>query len=192
MNPFRSYELYTCLNLHFKGSYDAFKYNFKTRVNLQSYEKRRDKYFFAKFANKFNNENDLINFYVSNFISGVKWIGECNEERYVEWQKRNESLKYLVKQDLHTILDTCDSLQNAFKVENSQVPKIISLYQREEISVETLCLFERYLKFIEKKDSQIGDTIMWPDLKIAITKYEPFIKFDSASFNSLLRSVFQC
>ena len=45
MDPFESYKLYNALKLHFETDYDAVKYHYKTRVNAQSFFKRRDKYF---------------------------------------------------------------------------------------------------------------------------------------------------
>jgi hypothetical protein len=46
-DPFESYKLYNALKLHFEGSYDAVKYNYKTNVTPKSFLNRKDKYFFA-------------------------------------------------------------------------------------------------------------------------------------------------
>ena len=39
MDPFESYKLYNALKLHFEGSYDAVKYNFKTNTSPNSFFK---------------------------------------------------------------------------------------------------------------------------------------------------------
>ena len=66
-DPFESYKLYNALKLHFETNYDAIKYNFKSNVTPQSFFKRKDKYFFAKLAKKYNGE--LKEFYVSQLIN---------------------------------------------------------------------------------------------------------------------------
>ncbi len=57
MNGFEVYKLYLAIKLHFTSdSYNYFTFNGKTRTTLQSFEKRRDKYFFKKLATKFNQD----------------------------------------------------------------------------------------------------------------------------------------
>lgn len=185
MNGLRCYELYICTNLHFKGNYDAFKYNFKTRVNVKSFEKRRDKYFFSKFASKYPKEEDFVNFVVANTLAGVKWIGEFNEDNYTTWKSRQESLSYSFSQDLALISETFCTLSDAFSTKGSSLP-VVDMYHRKEITLETLCIFERFIKFIELKDSDISDTILWPETRLLIQKYEPFIKFTREKFKILM------
>ena len=73
-DPFESYMLYNALKLHFESSYDAVKYNFKSNVTPSSFFKRKDKYFFAKLAKKYNGE--LKDFYISQFINTEKYVGD--------------------------------------------------------------------------------------------------------------------
>ena len=73
-DPFESYKLYNALKLHFEGSYDAVKYNYKTNVTPKSFLNRKDKYFFAKLAKKYN--GSLKEFYVSQFINEQKYVGD--------------------------------------------------------------------------------------------------------------------
>ena len=61
-DPFNAYSLYNSLKLHFETDYDAVKYNYKTRVNPQSFFKRRDKYFFAKLAKTY--DKNLGKYYI--------------------------------------------------------------------------------------------------------------------------------
>ena len=49
MTGYEAFSLYESLKLHFtKESYDFFKYNGKTKVSVQSFENRKDKYHFYK------------------------------------------------------------------------------------------------------------------------------------------------
>ena len=94
MEPFDAYKYYMAIKLHFESdSYDAPKYNFKTSISPQSFWKRRDKYHFAKLSRKFNKPDELVDFYISQFVNGNKWIGDMFEgdEYFTEWKRKKES-----------------------------------------------------------------------------------------------------
>ena len=83
--------------------YDAVKYRYKTRVNPQSFFKRRDKYFFAKLGKTYG--KDLVKYYVSNFIKDVGYVGDMlgpdGEANYNDMMKVHESLSYRFKNDIN-------------------------------------------------------------------------------------------
>ena len=63
MTGFETFGLYESLKLHFsKDSYDFFKYNGKTNHSVQTFENRKDKYFFYKLSRKYTNKEDLVDF----------------------------------------------------------------------------------------------------------------------------------
>ena len=69
MAPFDVYVKYLCLKNHFnKDTYDYFKYNKKTRASLQSFYKRRDRFWFEKISRQ-RNEKEVEDFFVANFVS---------------------------------------------------------------------------------------------------------------------------
>jgi len=106
MEPFDAYRYYMAIKLHFESdTYDAKKYNYKTSISPQSFWKRKDKYHFAKIAKKFNTPEELIEFYVSQFTSNIKWVGDMLEgdEHFTEWKKRKESLSYQFTNDINTL-----------------------------------------------------------------------------------------
>ena len=81
MEPFDAYKYYMAIKLHFESdSYDAPKYNFKTSISPQSFWKRRDKYHFAKLSRKFNKPDELVEFYISQFVNGNKWIASEDDD----------------------------------------------------------------------------------------------------------------
>ena len=95
MVPFDTYKTYLALKNHFtKDSYDYHKYQGKSRASLQSFYKRRDRFWLEKLSRQ-KDDKEIINFFVSNFTScsdpGSLWIGEMikeGESRYTSWQKR--------------------------------------------------------------------------------------------------------
>ena len=94
MEAYDAYKIYHALKLHFTSNYDYMKYNGKANASVDSFLKRNDRPFFGKVARKY--KDDTKDFFISNFIVNPKgWIGNFNEENYLNWKKRNQSLKYL-------------------------------------------------------------------------------------------------
>ena len=62
MVPFDTYKTYLALKNHFtKDSYDYHKYQGKSRASLQSFYKRKDRYWFEKLSRQ-KEEKDVIDF----------------------------------------------------------------------------------------------------------------------------------
>ena len=107
MVPFDTYKTYLALKNHFtKDSYDYHKYQGKSRASLQSFYKRKDRYWFEKLSRQ-KEDKEVVDFFVANFVSCTDpqtvWIGELIKEgeiRYKSWQKRIQSLSYLFKHEL--------------------------------------------------------------------------------------------
>ena len=100
--PVDAYRQYLALKNHFtKDSYDYHKYCGKSRATVQSFYKRKDRFWFER-----------IEFFVSNFITCTDpsklWIGEMireGEERYEQWKKRNQSLSYIFKEETQSLFE---------------------------------------------------------------------------------------
>ena len=192
MEGFEAFRYYQSIKLHFESkSYDAIKYNYKTSVNINSFGKRKDKYFFSKIAKQFNNATDLINYYVAHFISGNSWVGEmlADESIYREWVRKNESLSYMFEQDLYKLQEINESLDVLLDCLEGH-PPIVSAYIRDDISIETVVIINHLSKFMDKADKRITETIMWPDISHKIRKYGPFITFDPDKMTKIILKVF--
>ena len=111
---FDVYKTYLGVKLHFTtDTYDYIKYGGKTNAKLDTFTKRKDRYFFHKLSKRFN-ERDVLDFFVSNFIiNGDKWVGDLitNEsiENYTRYRKYNESFKYHFRDDCVRIMDDFNS-----------------------------------------------------------------------------------
>ena len=187
MDPFESYKLYQAMKLHFESdSYDAPKYNFKTNVKPQAFFKRRDKYYFAKLAKEYPKQDQLVEYYVSQFAFGVKWVGDMiNEEgeaNYHQWKKLTESVGYEFQKDISTLCTKCEVEQLQFddllKVKDKQLPLAVALYTRGDVSLTTIVILNKLTGFLHHANKAITETIVWPDLYRKLVKMEPFIKAD--------------
>lgn len=193
-DPFESYKLYNALKLHFEGSYDAVKYNYKTNVTSKSFLNRKDKYFFAKLAKKYN--GSLKEFYVSQFINEQKYVGDMMdseaESYYATYKKIKESIHRVFSIDINKIIDINIGVKfdNLFESVDGQQPMIVQMWMQEDISLETVVILNSLLGFIQREDSKISDTIIWPDNKRKIEKYTPFVNFDKNKCKTMLMEKF--
>lgn len=192
MKPFDAYRYYNALKLHFGGKYDAIKYQFKTSANEKSFWNRKDKFFFAKIAKRFNNAPDLINYYVAHFANGDTWVGNMlkDEDVYTDWIKRTESLAYNFEQDLYKLEEKVESFDELFALDDGPYPLIIQEYLSGEIMLETVALFEKCFGMMDKMDKQIVDTIIWPEVKTKVQKYAPFITMEHEKIKKIMLKVF--
>lgn len=195
MDAFEAYKIYTAVKNHFVlDSYDYFKYNKKINLSYDSFLKRRDKIFFAKLGKR--KEDYLEDFLVANFLHDPKiWIGELlseeSEARYKDWKRKQESLTYVFKNEVE-FMDGWDSnqLNMWFDVDLESHPRIIRMYLRKEISLETLTILNSILNFIKRYDAQIKDPI-YKEVSKLCRKYQPFLKYDRSKARSILRDLIQ-
>ena len=194
----KAYTRYLALKLHFTTDYDYFRYGGKTRaMTNESFEKRKDTFFFRKIERRYNDQ-ELTDFFVSNFVDNnkTKWIGELSnidaEKTYANWKKRIQSFSYMFEQEL---LIAKDKLHTANPSElwesvSGAHPEILKLYLGKKISIETLIGSNIVLNYLPKWDREIKDTIIWPDVSKSIRKYSPFINMNKNDLTKIIKKVF--
>ncbi len=189
IDPYESYKLYNALKLHFEtDSYDALKYNFKTSIKPQSFFNRKDKYFFAKLAKTYG--KNLKEYYIANFKMDVKYVGdmlnEGGEQYYRSHKKVMESIHYSFEKDINKLSEIESSFDELLLSENNNHPKIIKLWMQDEILLETIVILDSLTGFMDRENKKITETIIWPDIYRKITKYKPFVKFNTEACRSIL------
>lgn len=178
MDDFEAYKMYVSLKRHFSDdNYDYFKYNGKIRLSHDSYKKRNDRIFFQKLAK----HDNLEKFLVSNFVIDNKlWVkdlaySEQAENKYIEWNKRQQSLTYVLKNDLQK-LD--DNFNENFIIKDNQHPKLLKMFLGNQIQIETICLLLKITNAIKQWDIDLEYDPTWNIIKNKIVKYVPFINYD--------------
>ena len=172
MSGFQSYSIYHALSLHYEStSYNAYKYNFKTRVSVNSFEKRRDRYFFEKFGRKYD-QSSLIKFYTANILKGNKWIGSMREEPFVELQGRLDTLTYRFKSDLRLLAEAEESFDKLCRCKNGN-NTIIDYLCSNKINIETVAILDRLVDFINPLLPQLSDPLEFKKTQaIVASKYK--------------------
>ena len=181
MTPVETYQSYLALKLHFEGKYDYFKYGGKTSASAESFEKRKDKFKFVKLSTKLS-DPQILDYYLANFIRGKKWIGDFDKTNWLEHKKVNQSLEYVYQNDIEKLLTIAENFDILFKVGEGNHPKLVKAYLGKKVSLETLVILEKILKFRESFDAKISETYIWPKVSLLIKKYEPFLKIDVRAF----------
>lgn len=202
------YRMYLALKMHFKSStYDYFKYNGVVKVNYNSYQKRKDKRFFEKLARLYHSEDDMRNFFVSNFIYNKNmWIGEAFTDDcvdvYKSWLKKNQSLQYVFKNDCSNIIgfsfpehDTMLAKEKSFdsilKVKDGQHPPFVKMLLSKKINLETFMIFNEIFGLIRCYDKNIKEDVIWPSISFKCKKYRPFLNFDVNKYKSILKNALE-
>jgi hypothetical protein len=185
MDAFHAYKIYIALKNHFnQPSYDYIKYNGKTNVTQNSFMKRRDKGFFSKASRKYG--GDIKDYFIANMIKDPdKWIGDYNEENYIDWMKRRDSLSYIFKNEL----DGGD-FNKLFDIADNNHPIILKRYLASAISLETLVILDNLVGFTKEFDKKMEDDFIWPSISTLIKKYKVFIKVDRDKYRGILISQF--
>lgn len=197
MEVFEVYQLYNALKLHFTSNYDFFKYQGKTNVKRESFEKSKLKFSCLKLSRKYSNLSDVEDLLISNFINDPKiWIGEIvtdkGEDNYLKWKKYYQSFNYNFKSEIEKLFEQYTP-KELLKVEQNGLPPLIKEYQQNNIHFETLCLLTHFFGVLPKWKDQIEDDILYPSIENKINKYLPFLlkKVDILKCKKTLREVLE-
>jgi hypothetical protein len=190
MDGFEVYKLYVAIKSHFlTDKYDFFTFNGKTRTSANSFQKRGDIYFFKKLATKFNRE-EMIQYFVSHFVNDEHtWIGDISKvpnssKVYLEWKRKINSMSNVFTNDIDSLL-TDNNLEDIFKVVHTH-PPLITKYLSKSITLETLVIMNKIFNYVPDLDKVISETVIWPDLKKRILKYQPFLSIDRPKYKQIL------
>ena len=192
MMPFDAYRCYLSLKNHFtKDHYDYIKYRGKTRATVQAFYKRKDRFWFEKFARS-KNDKEVEEFFVSNFIystdPGTMWIGEMIKEgegRYQEWQKKVQSLSYIFKEETSNLFAD-DNFGAMFAVDPPRHPTILKEYLGGKVSLETMVICDRIFEYRKNFDKRLNDPV-WETVSRKIKKYKPFLNIDVPRYKKILK-----
>ena len=193
MMPVDAYRCYLSLKNHFtKDSYDYHKYCGKSRATVQSFYKRKDRFWFEKVSRQ-KTDQEVIDFFVSNFITCTDpsklWIGEMmreGEDRYLEWKKRNQSLSYVFKEETEGLFSDKE-LSEVFDCSKGH-PPILKMFLSGKISPETMVIYDKIFLFGNNFDKQIKDPV-WETVSRRIKKYSSFLNIDVPRYKNILKEI---
>jgi len=199
MNGFEVYKVYLAIKLHFTSknrSYDFHKHGGRTTARLETFTKRRDRYFFHKLSKSYN-DITIVDYFVSNFVTNTNlWVGDIighsGDEAYKEWSKRLEALHYYYEQDIDYMIERMlankMSFDDIFTSKDGQHPPILKMVLSKKICVETFVILEDILSFAKRLDKDISETVLWPKMHDRVIRYRPFMKFNNTKYKMTLKN----
>lgn len=191
LEPYQAYTTYLSLKNHFTDKkYNYFTYNGKVKANIQSFYNRKDRFYFEKMSRQKNDE-EIINFFISNFVScddpQSLWIGEIikeGEENYKNWIRKIQSLSYKFKEEV-SILNS-ENFDEMFEVKSNKHPKILKEFLQKKLSLETMIILNNILNYKSHFDKKLKDPV-WEFISMRIEKYSPFLHIDNNKFKQILK-----
>ena len=194
MNGFEVYKIYLAIKLHFTSknqSYDFHKHNGRTTARLETFTKRRDRYFFHKLSKSYN-DSSVVNYFLSNFVSNTNlWVGDIigktGDDHYKQWSKKIEALHYYYEQDIDYILEKKISFDDIFTSKDGQHPPILKMFLSKRINFETVIILDDILSFSKRLNKNIKETVLWPKLYDRMIRYKPFLIYNVTKYKKTLK-----
>ncbi len=191
MNGYDLYCTYQAIKLHFTSeSYNFFHYDGKTRVSVDAFQKRRDKFLFHRLARKYR-DDEMVPFLVANFVhSDDNWtkslLEEEAEETYRDWKRTTDSMSKIYQEDLQKIA-TKETFNDLFKVEDGQFPKLLVAFLQKDVTIETMVILNNIFDFIRIWDKKISDDFIYPKVSRKIRKYGAFLNVNVEKYKLLTK-----
>jgi hypothetical protein len=193
MMPFDTYKTYLALKNHFtQPNYDYQKYCGKIKANLQSFYKRKDRFWFEKLSRN-KTDKEIQEFFVSNFVMASDpsnlWIGNIIREgdrTYTDWQRKIQSLSYIFKEESEKLFSE-HKFEDVFNCSKGH-PPVLKSFLSGKISIETLVIYDRIFMFGNKFDKKLLDPV-WETVSLKIKKYSPFIQIDIFKYKKILKEI---
>ena len=140
-----------------------------------------------------------MDYFVCNFlVNSNKWIGDLirNDgiEEYTKWKKYQDSYRYFFRNDCVLVADDFNSNSLSFDdglgVVGGQHPRLLRLYLRKKIHIQTLYIIDRIIGFSKKWDKEITEKVVWPEISKKLHKIKPFVQYNMVEMREVMKDVF--
>ena len=190
MTPYEVYIDYLALKRHFTTEYyDYHRYNGKVKANKDSFEKRKDKFFFEKISR----HRDPHGLMLANFLKlDDIWVknltGDEATERYNQWLGKLQSISRSVENELSVLDEDFDS---NFKVLDGRHPNILKLYLADKLSIETFIIIYDLVGCETYWNNKFKNDFIWNEVKKKIKKVRPFLVYDKTKIKNIIVEKFR-
>jgi len=183
-----AYRMYLAVKLHFMtDKYNITESKDHIRVSRQKFDERNQYNLYEKFANKFENKQQMAQYLIANFAYGA-WgntdivFGTAEaDSNYKEWNKRKESITQVFKNDLSKIRLNFETNNMKFlpdlESKFPNVPHLFQMFLGNHITIETLVIIDSLHPYLNNWKQNLGK--LFEDDIRRIIKVKPFVKFDS-------------
>lgn len=191
--PVDAYRCYLSLKNHFtKEKYDYHKYCGKSRASVETFYKRKDRFWFEKVVRN-KSDKEVVDFFVANFVScddpQTLWIGEIMKEgegRYTSWKKRNQSLTYVFRHEVEKLFEN-QKVDDIFDCSKGH-PILLKRYLSGDISLETMVICDKVFQYSNNFDKKLKDPV-WESVSMKVKKYNSFLNIDVFRYRKILKEI---
>jgi len=199
VHGFDVYRTYLAFKQHFTNPrFDFFQYDGKVKAKEETYQQRSDFWFFETLAKKLKDQ-EVLEYMLASFVSSedpskvhISLIKRSGKDLWMDWQKRQSSLRYSFEQDLNAVVQLMEtkaySFNNLFET-LGQHPPILKLYINKRISLESLIILDMILGFTKQWDKDLIDPL-WEQVSFKIKKYKPFLSINTMQYRKVVKEVF--
>jgi hypothetical protein len=193
MDGFKAYRYYLAIKLHFTtDKFNVFENRGNVRGTREAFNARNDRYIFEKLANKFDNDKDIIQYFVSIFAYGNStaiYDGKEADDAYVEWLRRKQSITKIFIDDLASLINHIEinKLKSSaiFEFTDNEYPVALKMFLGKQISIETIRIIDDIYPIIEKWSNNASVKYIWEDEIRRITKLTGFVKYDKIKIKKI-------
>ena len=190
MTPYEVYIDYIALKKHFTTErYDYHKYYGKVNANKDSFEKRKDKFFFEKISRHRDPHGLMLaNFLKLDYVWVKNLTGDEATERYNQWLGKLQSISRSVENELSVLDEDFDS---NFKVLDGRHPNILKLYLADKLSIETFIIIYDLVGCETYWNNKFKNDFIWNEVKKKIKKVRPFLVYDKTKIKNIIVEKFR-
>ena len=190
MEAIDTYLMYCALKAHFgKTDYDFVTYHGKTRIKRDSFYKRKDRGFFVKISRKYKTEENIKNYFVSNFIKdGKGYVSNFSDENYEEWKDKRANF---YNQFVLEIGPFVKNFNPIFFIKDDEHPILLKEYLGKRVSLETLIILDELVEFTKTWNKKLSEDYIWQDIKKLMNNYKRFLTLDKNKYKIQLLNLIE-
>lgn len=195
-----AYTTFNAMNLHFrKGSYDGWKYNFKTHVNADNFQSNKTSLFqFAAIERTHTKLLEQIKYFYPAFAA-FGYISSKNLRvvrlEYLSFMKKIDSIEETFASELEKVSKNMENILDL--LDNSgTMPEIFNLYDTKQLSYSSIVILFMIIPELNKIVSrepfvfddwktQISFDMKFYGLYIAPTQRSKFKQITISTFNNI-------
>jgi hypothetical protein len=190
MEAIDTYLMYCALKAHFgKTDYDFVTYHGKTRIKRDSFYKRKDRGFFVKISRKYKTEENVKNYFVSNFIKdGKGYVSNFSDENYEEWKDKRANFYNQFVLEIRPFVKNFNPL---FVIKDDEHPILLKEYLGKRVSLETLIILDELVEFSKTWNKKLSEDYIWQDIKKLMNNYKRFLTLDKNKYRIQLLNLIE-
>ena len=184
------YLMYCAMKAHFgKTDYDFVTYHGKTRIKRDSFYKRKDRGFFVKISRKYKTEENVKNYFVSNFIKdGKGYVSNFSDENYEEWKDKRANFYNQFVLEIRPFVKNFNPL---FVIKDDEHPILLKEYLGKRVSLETLIILDELVEFSKTWNKKLSEDYIWQDIKKLMNNYKRFLTLDKNKYRIQLLNLIE-